>query len=262
MRKNKTAKRILILILIWTIPLIVLLLPEETPVAEGQATYTLAWDLGDAQMTDEGWQVTTNLGYEVNITRAYSVAYEAQLTACEHSHGWFDWSTLGLGVVYAGHGDDSNESTFDSSIIEDIVNPQTQTWGTVTLVEPTYCEAFFLVARGANDTGNLPDDVDMFGTSIYIEGTYIAPDSNEPLEFILQTGHANGASDEFIQYTIPVHIALSEQDIEIDITRSLDSLLDDIDFLSMDSDDAAFQVLRNIVAGTRFEVVSGQVHQN
>lgn len=262
MRKNKTVKRLLILITIWTIPLIFLLLPDEETFSEGQAQYRLAWDLGTVQMTETGWTVTTNLDYQVEITSAYSVAYEVQLTACEHSHGWFDWSTLGIGVAYAGHGDDSNDSTFDSSLVENLLNPQTQFWGEVTLYEPTYCEAFFLVARGATDTNNLPDDVDMYGSSVYLEGTYIAPDSDTAIEFTLQTGNANGAIDDFVQNEIPVHIALSDETITIEITRSLDTLLDNIDFADMNTDDASFQVLRNIINGTRFEVVSGQVHEN
>lgn len=262
MRKNKTAKRLLILIIIWTIPLVLLLLPEEEIPSEGQAQYTLVWDLGIVQMTDNAWSVTSNLGYDIEITTAYSVAYEAQLTACEHSHNWFDWSTVGIGVTYAGHGDDSNESTIDNSLVENLLNPQTHVWGEVTLYEPTYCEAFFLVARGAIDTNNLPDDVDMFATSIYLAGTYTAPDSDTAIEFILQTGHANGAIDDFIQNDIPVHVALSDETITIQITRSLDTLLDNIDFVDMNTDDASFQVLRNIINGTRFEVVSGQVHQN
>ncbi len=34
-----------------------------------------------------------------------------------------------------------------------------QTWGTVTVYEPTYCEAFFLIARGASDTLNQEEPV-------------------------------------------------------------------------------------------------------
>lgn len=262
MKRSKTIRRIVILIIIWTIPLIALLLPEETYPDEGQVSYTLAWNRGDAELTDGAWQWTTNLGYEVELTTAYLVAYEAQLTACEHSHGWFDWATLGVSTVSAGHGDDSNASTWSRSQVENLIDLPTQAWGTVTVYEPTYCEAFFLIARGATDTINLPNEVDMYATSLYLEGRYTMPNSTDTIPFVLQTGHANGVLDEFSQNGDAVHIALSDEVLEVAITRSLDTLLDDIEFDSMDSDDAAFQVLRNIVNNTTFEVLSGKTHTN
>ena len=247
----------LLFIIVWSLPIMAFLQPDLPESSE--LTYTLDWDLGDAQITNNGWQVTNNLGYEITVTEGYSVAYEAQLNACEHTHGWFSWLTIPS--VYAGHGDDSNDSTLDVSLIENLAAPQLQTWGTVTVYEPTYCEAFFLVARGASDTLNQSDTMDMFGTSITLTGTYIAPNSEESIAFTLETQHANGTLQPFTANDETVHIALSNDPMAISIVRSLESIFDEIDFINDAAEDAAFQVLRNILNNTTFEVTAGTTHK-
>lgn len=262
MSKSKATRYILILAVFFAVEIIAWLVLHQNTPSEGQASYVLAWDWGDAQATQDGWRTTTNLGYDVEVTTGYVVAHETQMTPCEHSHGWLSWLTLDINTAHAGHGDDSNDSTFELSRVENLINPQSETWGTVTLYEPTYCEAFFLIARGEADSLNSPDDVDMYGTSVYLQGTYVAPEHDEPIAFTLQTGHANGIISEFSHNSDSVHIALSDEPLEIAITRSLDSMLDDIDFVSMTTDDAAFQVLRNLVNNTTFEILSGKTHTN
>lgn len=247
----------LLFILVWSLPIMAFLQPNTPDSAT--LSYHLDWDLGDANITDEGWQVSNNLGYQITVTEGYTVAYEAQLNACEHRHGWFSW--LDIASVYAGHGDDSNDSTLALSTVENIANPQAQTWGTVTLYEPTYCEAFFLVARGASDTLNQDDTRDMFGTSIYIAGTYIAPNTDEAIAFTLETQHANGTVQAFTENDEQVHIALSNEPMVISIVRSLDTLFNDVDFVNDNPDDASFQVLRNILNHTSFEVLAGTTHK-
>ncbi|MEM9954065.1 MAG: hypothetical protein AAF846_20815 [Chloroflexota bacterium] len=248
------------LIMVWSLPIMAFMRPDSPE--SSQLTYTLAWEWGDAMQTETGWQVTNNLGYTIEVTEGYIVAYEAQLNACEHSHGWFNWDWLTIPSVYAGHGDDSNDSSLRTSYVENIALPETTAWGTVNLAEPTYCEAFFLVARGATDTLNQPESVDMFATSIYLSGTVTAPDNDDAMPFTLQTQHANGTVQPFLQDEQSVHLALSYDDMEIAIVRSLDTLFDEIDFANDSSDDASFQVLRNLLNNTQFHVISGTTHKN
>ena len=259
MNRKKTILGIIALMIVWAFPIAAFLRPDNS-VESAELTYTLVWDTDNIQFTEDGWQTTSNLDYSVTVTEGYIVAYETQLTACEHSHGWFDW--LDIPRVSAGHGDDGNDSTLSASIVENVTQPDNHAWGTVTLYEPTYCEAFFLVARGASDTANQPDSVDMFGTSIYLQGTYTAPDSEEAIPFTLQTQHANGTVQPFTQNGESVHLALSAEPMEITILRSLNTLFDEIDFANDSAEDAAFQVLRNVLNHTQFEVISGQTHQN
>lgn len=259
MKHRKHIIGLIAFIIVWALPIVAFLRPENT-VESAELSYTLAWDTDNIQFTENGWQTTNNLDYTVEVTQGYIVAYETQLTACEHSHGWFDW--LEIPRVYAGHGDDGNDSTLSASWIENILMPESHSWGIVTLYEPTYCEAFFLVARGASDTGNQAETIDMFGRSIYLQGVYSAADSEEATPFILETRHANGTVQSFMQNEQAVHLGLSEEPMEIAIVRSLGTLFDDIEFENDSPDDAAFQVLRNVLNNTHFEVVAGQIHQN
>ncbi|MEL6308385.1 MAG: hypothetical protein AAFQ52_09600 [Chloroflexota bacterium] len=73
--------------------LIVLMAPaifaDYMPV-EGEIHYQLNWELGDAELTADGLQVTNDLGYSIVIHEGYVSSYNATMNACEHSHGLFE----------------------------------------------------------------------------------------------------------------------------------------------------------------------------
>ena len=254
-----------ILAIIWLIlaPSIILGYFSDEP-ESGEVTYQLDWEWGDAMPTDEGWQVINDLGYTVNVTQGYLVSYSSTLIECEHSHGIFDWlfGMTAPSVAYAGHGeDDIDPAMLDTPHVESLHQPQTLMTGTVIVPEPSYCQGHYLVARGSSDTVGLPEDIEMYGTSLYIAGTYQANGSDEVMNFAVETSLANGDIIDLMSETGDfIHAEISDETIEITITRQLDSLFDGIDFSTMPDDDIARSVLWALMDNTRLIVTGGAIH--
>lgn len=233
----------------------------------GNITYQLQWQWGDAIPLDDGWMVRNDLGYRVHVTKGYSVAYSTQLLYCEHSHGLFDWvgKIFAVSVVHAGHNTgDQDPASVLVSLIESLDKPQTSHIGTVTVNEPGYCKAHFLVAPGSDDTPNMPSDKDMFGVSLYIEGTYQSDDMPQAQPFRAQTSLGNGKNLPLIQADDAsqksVHVEIGNTPVKIGIIRQLDSLFDGADFATMDEEELGKAILWQMMADLRIVVLSGVAH--
>lgn len=262
LRRQKLIYGLMLTILILLAPSV--FSPDDT---EGQIIYETHWDWGDAVPTDEGWQVITNYVYTVNVTKGYVVSYSTQLNFCEHSHGVFDWlgHALGASVVHAGHdyNQDADPASVVVSMVESLADPTNGTMGTVTVQEPTYCQGHYLMARGSSDSVNMPDDVDMYGLTLYVEGTFTTPDDLRPMKFIGETNLANGKiRDLFAPDDVekPIHVGISDEPVRIGIVRSLDTMFDGIEFETASHEDIGKAVLWSLLDDTRFVVLDGEIH--
>jgi len=262
-RRQKIIYGLMLAILILLAPSV--FSPEHS---EGQIIYETRWDWGDAIPTEDGWQVMTDYGFIVEVTKGYVVSYSTQLNYCEHSHGMFDWlgNIFAVAVVQAGHdyGEDADPASVVVSMIESLDNPTVNTMGTVTVQEPSYCQGHYLMARGSSDSLNMPEDVDMYGLTLYIEGTYHTPDNLTPIAFTAQTNLANGKiRDLYTSDTLdtPIHVGISETPVRVAIVRSLDSMFDGIEFDSMTGEDIGKAVLWTLLEELRFVILDGEIHQ-
>ena len=232
------------------------ILLNHKPVESGDIRYTLTWTWGDAVGTETGWQVTNDLGYTINVEKGYLVSHSVQLIACEddaENAGLLD-DIFGANTAEAGHGGDENDpSALLIPQIENLAQVTTIDFGAVNVPFQRYCTAHYLVARSDGLTTNMPDDIDMYGKSLYLEGTYQAADSDAVVAFSLQTSLANGKIVD-IRPSIdsePVRLEVSDEGIHINIQRQLDTLFDGVDFLTMDSDEQARTVLWSLIRDTQ-----------
>lgn len=240
------------------------------PPVSGDIVYAASWVWGDAVAhADGGWSVTNDLGYTVTVERGYVVDFSTQLIACEHSHAWggIAWleKLVGVAVVQAGHSSgDVDPAALTTATAEPIHSPALRELGTVTVNEPDYCEGHYLVARADGDTLNLPDDLDLHGMSLTIEGTYQRADMDAPVTFTAQTALANGAITTLSRVDLAgfrdVHVEISDEPVYVTIQRRLDTLFDGVDFAAMSRDEIGQAVLWSLIDGTRLLVTGGNLH--
>jgi hypothetical protein len=230
----------------------------------GDINYAMTWDWGTATPTDTGWQVTNDLGYMIAVEKGYLVSHSIQLLECNDS----DESAGLIGDFFeantaeANHGGDDNDpSAILIPLVEELGSASSSDFGAVNVPYRQYCTAHYLVARSDSVTRNMPDDIDMYGQSLYLEGTYQVVDSEAVVPFTLQTSLANGtiADIRLSTNTEPMRVEISDEVIHIDIQRQLDTLFDGVDFETMDADEQARTVLWSLIRDTRVLVTSGKV---
>jgi len=216
--------------------------------------YHLAWDSGEAQLTDMGWRVTNDRGYKIEVTEGYLVTYSVQLAPCSDSDlgEGFDLRRLfGVGHAWAGHGGPEDPSAWLTGIAEDLAKPQQVSLQPVPLNTGIYCRAHYLVARAESKARGLPDDFNMIGTSLYVAGT-AALDDGEPEPFSIWSTLPIG---ELTPWTEPVSpIDISDGGVDVTITRDLGRLFDGIAFETMSAEGIEKTVLLGLASHLRVDV--------
>ena len=234
---------------------------SATPVS-GEIRYTLAWDTEGITITPNNWEVVNDLGYRVQVEQGYLVSNQTRLIACEHTHGLIEWlqHRLGMPKAQAGHGADVDEAAIFDASVESLTAFTAISFGSVTVHEPSYCQAHYLAARALRDTRNLPTDTDLFNITLWVSGTYSdAERTNVP--FSISTNLNYG---QIIPLQTPslqsIHAEVGAQPVEVEIVRSVRHLFDGVDFVSMDEAQQGKAILWNMLKNLRAQVVSGQTH--
>ena len=255
----------LILALGIALVLVVIGLPAQAQ--SGSIRYSAAWAWGSAIDTPgPGWEVTTDLGYRVQVETGALVFYSTELLACEHEHTQMLWQRLGdlLGeligpaTAYAGHGDEDSPAEVMPILVESLAEPATTELGTVQVSEPAYCQGHYLVARAT--------DGEMAGRSLTVAGTITGPDG-ESRPFAIDTSLAWGTiADLQLPYATDVdgsaaiHGDIGDETLEIVVVRGLDTLFDGVDFAGIDATEQAKMILRNLTNHTALMIVGGAAH--
>lgn len=231
----------------------------------GTITYDLSWNTDGVTFTDDGWQVENNLGYTVEVERGYVVSYSVTANYCPHRHGLLA-NLLGFitpATAFAGHNSEHDVAELTASYNESLIALETVTLGTVTVNEPSYCEGHYLIASTDTDAATLPDDVDMYATSLYIEGQYIAPDSTTAVPFTIQSPLAWGTIQTLSENDSPdsiFHVTIGDTPVVLNFERQLASMFDGVDFSTMDERTQAMTILRALTDQVRMVIVEGQSH--
>ena len=221
----------------------------------GTVGYGLDWSWGKAKAAegDAGWDVVTDQGYAVHISRGYLVTYSLQLVPCdelEHESGdagdWFR-ELVGVGRAHAGHSAEGEDpSLLDTAWVEALVSPAAVGFGEVQPGVGTYCGVHYLMARSDDKGRNFPGDIDMLRKSLYLEGTWRAPGGTEDTPFTVFTTYANGV----IAQPFEDHVDSTANDVNVVVTRDLGVWFDAIDFATANDNAVAWQIVKNIIAGT------------
>lgn len=236
---------------------------SQSSVTASTLTYQLEWDWGQATPDEAGgWTVVNDLGYTIHLETGYLVSYSAQLIECEHEHTASRLDTLIAPFVIksaaAGHGGDTDPSEIDGGLVESLSKPHNQTWGNLQISQTiTYCQAHYLIARAGTVAQPIPTEVDMLGASLWLQGTYQAPDSPHMIPFVIKTSLANGTIAEFATSEalttagIHPHVVTDGASYTIHIRRSLDTLFDGVDFATMSEAQIGKSLVWSLVAHTQ-----------
>lgn len=201
-------------------------------------------------------QLTTDLGYRVELARAYVVIEQVKLIACPEepgaaaaarrllwprglalAHGADDDPTL-LGVPYV---EDAMRADFDPGEI-----------GTIRPPPGRYCQARVVIAPADDDAEALPVDIDMVGASLYLEGTYQAAGAAEPTRFVLRSSDRREAViplvDRYGGEPTPLVLDGGHRVARVPIGSLTNFWLDGIDFDSASAAERTSQALDDIAA--------------
>ena len=216
--------------------------------------YHLDWGWGDAETTDEGWRVTTDRGYDVEVTEGFLITYSVQLAPCaddELGYSIDPRRLFGVGQAWAGHGGPEDPSAWLMGIAEDLAKPQQVSLQPVPLNTGVYCRAHYLVARAETKTRGLPNDFNMVGTSLYVAGT-AALDDGPAQPFSIWSTLPVG---ELITWGDPISpVDLSDGGIDVTITRDLGRLFDGIAFETMSAESIEKTMLLGLASRLRVDV--------
>jgi hypothetical protein len=211
---------------------------DATPVG---VRYHLAWAWGDAEPTEDGWTVVNDRGYEVRVTDGYLVTYSVQLAPC--TEGDLDTGLgrlFGIGRAHAGHGGEEDPSAWITGLAEPLASPEVRSLEPVIVDSGTYCRVHYLVARAETGTLDLPEEMDLMGTSLYIEGT-VASAGDEPEPFTIWSTLPTG---QLMTWSDPVTpIDLDADGLDVTITRDLGHLFDGVEFATMSAESVEKTIL-------------------
>ena len=222
-----------------------------------QITYTLDWTWGDAtpNSNGNGWTVTNDLGYEIQVERGYLVNRSMELIPCptEDTISSLILEQFLPQLAYAGHGsDDRDPSRISRPFVESLTAPTSAILETTYGYQPDYCQVHYLIAEGIETARNLPSEMDMQGISLFVEGRYRAPGANNFIPFTITAPLTWGTiTDVITEIEAEKTILTVDTPIShITIRRNLATMFDEIDFARSSGEEQAKAVLRALTAGT------------
>ncbi len=269
---------------IWVLWLVILTSCGSSLVAEDEASdllagphqvdYHLSWDTDGVKLSGDGLALTNNLGYDIQLQSGYLVFYSTQLVPCaddeeaelaqtlNHGIDWARWwgRLIGVRTAHAGHGDEElDPSVMAQSYIENLAAPEPMELGSRTIEGSRYCQVHYLVARGGAETIGLPQDQDMVGASLFMQGTWTL-DGVQSQPFTVLSSVAYGTMTHLYPasyYGVPnkeFELNASEAGARVEIERSLYGLFEDLDFETMTDTQLERRVLQNVIEHSRIHV--------
>ncbi|TNF29834.1 MAG: hypothetical protein EP329_14800 [Deltaproteobacteria bacterium] len=160
---------------------------------------------------------------------------------------------VGASPARAGHGGLIDPSITDTPRVEALAVPGLTDLGTVTFPETDYCRLHWVAGAASDHTAGLPDEVDLLGTTLWLEGTWTAPGTADAIPFVWSSPIANGLLTELADDLVAPPIAGSST-AEIRIVRELDRWFDGIDFAALSEDDIGRALMIGLATSTVVEV--------
>jgi hypothetical protein len=202
-------------------------------------SWTLEWDHSHTESTDSGGWVTTNdQGYRVEVDSGWAVLYALSLVPCDLASKQPEtsvWGWLFGRSAWANHAPFDDPSLVEFSIPERLDPPIDQQLGPIQFPVDTYCDTFWLVARG--DPGTESD-----GTSLALTGTWSRGDMSGRVE--LDSDFALALYEPLS--TVPV----ATRGLHVTLRRSMHTLFDGIDFENDNHDTQAWRTVSNLIEDT------------
>jgi hypothetical protein len=182
----------------------------------------------------------TDLGYEVELERAYLTIQRVQLVECAPAaggeagaaHRRAPWAG-GVAHAHDLSGDPTVLGTpyVDSALRADFALAR------VGVMEPPpgrYCRARVALGPADGDALGLPADIDMVGLSFYLEGSYLPPGGTRPIHFIIESSEEREALVDLVDVyrgqPTPIVLDGDHRDIRLSLAMLTNFWLDGVDF--------------------------------
>lgn len=220
-----------------------------------QATYRHDWIWGDASALagGVGFSVTTDLGYRVEIERAWLTNYSVALVPCPEpifeDEPWAVLADWAIPTAVAGDGSETDASSIDNPLVEDLAVPRTTTMGTVEFPLGDYCRVHVLSASAPAEARSEVDG-DPTRVTVLLEGRVLAPTSDSWESLSVRSSLANGT---FVELPRDVDV---EGALDVTVHRRLDTLLHGIEFDLASAAEVERQVLLNLMGDVSIDVVA------
>jgi len=208
-----------------------------------EVRYRLRWSYGKATPlpSGTGWRVTTDLGYDITVTKAYLVSYRVQLVECELELDSLSRSLRlwGSRPAFAGHGDDTNLTTAGGPFLESIDSPDELEVAGLFPHNESFCQFHYLVSgKGAQN------DI-----TLHVEGTY-RKDGGEVQPFSVDSTqhHGNLLDVSNLSKTL-------DQPAIIQVTRDLGQMFEHVNFDEDSDKTITWRMLDSLVNTMKVEVL-------
>ena len=211
---------------------------SREPLRITAVTYNLTWELGRARRTAEGWQVTTDRGYTVEVTAGRLSTHTVTLVPCVAQASLLEFPPLfGSGVALAGHSGKVDISTWLNPPVEDLAQLAVAAPHRVWFPPANYCEMHLLVARPPGSVPGKPS-----GATLEVEGTWRRGEG-ETGPLVIHTTLANGVLRPLGPLTV------REGELTVNVSRDISRLFDGIQFGEDKAAQVERQVLVNLIDG-------------
>ena len=172
------------------------------------------------------------------------------------------FENLGVQPAYAGHGDELSPARITASYVESLREPIAIDLEAVSVPVSNYCQAHYLIGPAGSETSkNLPIDIDMAGSSLFIEGEYQATNQAKPTAFSLQYKLPDGIITDLATPNNTfqkIQATTGDGEINVIIQRDLGNIFNGVDFVTMSEADQAKAILRSLTEGTTVLITQGQ----
>jgi hypothetical protein len=213
--------------------------------------YVLTWD--DVDGAGEIRSYRSDLGYAITLTDGALVDYAVQLVPCDDeeraAYRSVACEAATPGASPSGHGTgESDDSLVANALVEPLLGGVVD-FGQAVVGPRWYCRAHHLAGPATTTTvgGEL-------GTTLWLEGSYRAPDAASEVPFRIATGSAWGAFATLEEAGQPVVFDAGVRSVAVTLTRPRSRMFDGVDLAYEAPDAAARAVLRNLVRGGRATV--------
>lgn len=216
--------------------------------------YSLRVELGSARHGAEGVSMRTDLGYELILRRAYVVSHSASFAPCAPPPmGGAEMSpirSLSMPRAHASHSG-RDDSAARRPKVEDLLREGIDRWDELAFPARRYCRFHYLVARANERAEGLPVDPDLVGSSLHVELDVRDLEGRAIGSRTIHSSLPNGRLYELRDLGLAA--GAEPRQVEVTITRKLDTLFDGIAFDT--ADDATLQrdVLANLLRTTRVD---------
>lgn len=207
------------------------------------AHYVLRWSAEGAEVRPDGsFTVVNDLGYTIDVRRAYLVSHSATLVPCAPATDAV--ATLGRWIspreARAGHGESADPSAVDAPRVERVGVFHDKDFGGALFAETRYCDAHYVIGRAWSGLWDNPEEHDMTGTTVYVEGSAHRPDMPSR-RFVIESALASGE-----MWPLPEPAADVGPCVEVSIERRVRGWFDGIDFDGSDAEEIARDLVLRI----------------